>query len=140
MNTQVEINHALPKIGKEILNKLTMKQISIEEFNKECAYWMIDTLKEMNYKPNPTEPEIIRNYEIEKDRDPKYAVANTFWNRDDVKDYMKQKSLVYNLNYANWYWIKFIKRWLPAEDLPNQNKVSQIMKSYSIRNNWTPSS
>ena len=127
---ETKINLQLPIIGKELLSKINSRQITIPEFDKECAYWMMGDISTMSYKDDVHKPDIIVNYEGERDRDPKYQVAPSFWSRPDVKDYMAQKRSLLSQNHANWHWLHFIKKHIPKEDMINHRKIAMAIASY----------
>ena len=130
---ETKINLQLPIIGKELLKKLSSKQINEAEFDKECAYWMTGDISAMYYKETH-KPDIITNYEYERGKDPHYEVAPSFWHRDDVRDYLLRSHKVESENFANWYWLKFMKRWIPKEDVVNQGRIARAIASYPRHN------
>lgn len=128
METKIDLQ--LPIIGKELLSRLRAGRITMDDFNKECAFWMMGDISSMFYKEIMDKPDIIRNYEAERSRDPKYEVAASFWQRDDVRDYMFCSRKVMAENYANWHWLLFMRRWMPKEDTINCAKIARAITSY----------
>ena len=131
METNLKTNPQLPIIGKELLKKLDSKQITMADFNKECAYWMMGDVSTMFYKAdNVHKPDILVQYEEDKSRDPKHQVASSFWQRTDVREYTALTHTIRSGNHSNWYWLHFMKKYIDPKDNINQAKIARAMASY----------
>ena len=85
------------KYKNSLLGKFHSKQITLDELNKECAYWYLDCFEEISIKAYPTQPNRYRDY-VSMDYDEKKEVPRTFWLLNDIKDYLDQKFLIKNEN------------------------------------------
>jgi hypothetical protein len=141
METNVKTNPALPALGKELLRRVSSKEITMQDFNKECAYWMMGDISTMFYKGDIDKPSIISEYEEEKKRDYKYQVSSEFWNKQEVREYLVHSRGIHSSNHANWYWLHFIKNHIPVADTINQGKIARAMASYKhdgyvVKDDW----
>jgi len=142
METNVHTNPQLPVIGRELLRKLDKREITMPDFNKECAYWMMGDISTMYYKQdNVHKPDILVQYEEDKSRDPKHQVASTFWQRPDVREYTALTHALRSGNHSNWYWLHYMKKWIPKEDIINHGKIARAMASYKndgfvVKEDW----
>ena len=131
MNTNVCNNPQLPIIGKELLRKVAGGEITMQEFDKECAYWMMGDISTMFHKYDRIDkPDVIKDYEANRARDINYRVEASFWQRDDVRAYTDQSHKVININRANWYWLHFMQKHIMSGDTINQAKISRAIESY----------
>jgi hypothetical protein len=55
IDTKIQTNPQLPLIGKELLSRVRSGQITMADFSKECAYWMMGDISTMFYKNNDVE-------------------------------------------------------------------------------------
>jgi len=131
MKTDLHTNPQLPQIGKELLRKLYSKEITLTDFNKECAYWMTGDISTMYYKHDMTEkPKALQEYEEKLQNDSTYSLPSTFWNRADIREYSLRSAHAKNENHANWFWLHFIKKYIPLEDKINHVKIARAIESY----------
>ena len=130
METYIEINTELPKIGRALLERLWIKKLTMPEFDKECAYWMVSFLEEHHKHPEPSAPEEIINYRRRKALDLEYKLSNEFWNSPNIADYIKQCRHVFAMNKSNFDWLCYIKQHIPKEDIINHSKIQNILNEY----------
>ena len=135
MNLKIDIN--LPVFGKALLNRLETKQITMDEFDLECAYWLAtfldldkDGMNELQWKPYPTEPEEVKVYYQKRAKDPKYTLPNSFWQQSYIVNWSNQSSGIAARNNSNWYWLNFLKNHIPQEDLVIHSKINETMRSF----------
>lgn len=121
------------KIANSYLKRLSSGEITLEEFEKEIAYWFIEFLDRINYKSLPTESNEVMQYEEELKRQ-KRGIKRIRSNFDEaefaekamkkeVELYYEDRNRIKNINNSNLYWLEEVKRLLPQGDTVNWNKV-----------------
>lgn len=121
-------NPRLPKLGKELLNKLP--QIGMREFDKECAYWMLETLNDMAYKPPINPPEEILEYRRRRGENEDYSLSRDFWTQPHIVEYKRSCDSVFCENRSNWNWLCWMEKIIPQEDELNQVKIRYAKSTY----------
>lgn len=128
MNVDVDLN--LPKTGREYLRKLRAKEITIQEFDEQIAYWTIQHIDSMRWKPSPSMPAEVAEYMSNKQRDSKYTVSDSFWQQDHIKAWRATDVHIRCENSGNWHWLQELKRCIPKADVPAHSKIAKVMASY----------
>ena len=105
-----------------LLERFNTGKINMEELDRECAYWFVETLETISRKPDPTKPHRLAEYE-EMDYSDKKEVPLAFWHIFEIKDFMEKREMVRNENKANIYWCEYWTTKLPEEDFVNRQKL-----------------
>lgn len=96
----------------------------IEEVNRESAYWLLDSFKEIFVRPEPTTPKRYADYlampEFEQRETPK-----AFWLIPEVKTFLAICTTIKNERESHLKTLKEFKEYLPEEDLLNRSKYEQ---------------
>lgn len=126
----MNVDIKLPKIGKDLLDKLQSKAITMGEFEKETAYWMIESLNECKWKPYPTLPTELLDFYKRKKYDKKVQMDDAFWQQDHIRQYVASNGRIKAENGANKYWLKWMQTIIPKEDTVNHKKISDILCTF----------
>ena len=129
MDTNITRDLKLPEIGKGFLNQLKAG-LSMLDFQKECAYWLLKYIEELRWRPSPSKPEAIVIYEQRVSEDPKYSLPNAFWQQDYIRTYCKSKNEIFCENKSNWWWLLFLKKYILPGDIHGHVKISEMMRIY----------
>jgi len=132
LNAEVKIDPTLPKIGKELLRKVMSKEITMQEFDVECAHWLLDTIKDMVWKPMPSAPIEVREYVENKRKDKDYKVSQEFWHIPSVQSYFAQVSAVGSCNRSNTQWLQFMSKNIDKKNIPAHEKINNLLEKYRI--------
>ena len=102
----------------------------MEEFNRECAYWMTQNLSDHTFTPYPEEPLEILRYLENKRKDLKFEMANGFWRQFSIVEYFKEWSHAFTKNNSNLHWLKFMKKHIPVNDKINHRRIDSILATH----------
>jgi hypothetical protein len=126
-------HHELARIANSYIRRLAVGEISLKQFETDIAYWFIDFIDRINYKPLPTETNQVNQYEEELKRQKRgIKRIRTSFDEDEfaektmkkeVELYYEERNKIKNINNSNLYWLEEVKRLLPKEDNLNRNKV-----------------
>lgn len=122
----------LPIMGKELLRKLQNKEITVQEFDKEIAYWLISYVQDMFYKHTIEQPPEIRDYYERRRLDFDFTLPQSFWNQPHIREWLAKDHLVRSENLSNRYWLNKLLKDLPAEDGPNRAKITRALSSFPM--------
>ena len=121
------IDKNLPKIGKELLRKLEAGEMTVDEFDREISYWMIQSIRQLVFEPEPAPPHDLVELSARKDA----RIAPEFWLQPHIREYNAERSGVIARNRGNWYWLCSIKRAIPKDDDPAHRKIRAVMDTYT---------
>jgi hypothetical protein len=130
METMLLKDTALPKIGKAILSKQRSGQITMDEFDYECAAWLMSYIEDMRWRVAPSEPEEIRQYNEKRNTENGFTLPPSFWQQQHIREWMATDRSVHSQNKSNWHWLHFLKKHIPGKDVEAHVKISKTMATY----------
>jgi hypothetical protein len=116
------------EIKNSLLTKLEHKEITMAEFNKDCAYWLIKCPK-LNPLSLPTRPQEMLEYDTWTPTEKKNT-SEKFWREPRVFAYLEQKQSIINKNKGMLYKLKEFKEYLPIEDTSTRAKYDEVINEY----------
>jgi len=120
-------------MAKSLLNQLQTRQITIEEFLKECGYWALrDDFDELRVIPLPTPPNTAAYQEyVSLPLQRRQRLDASFFQKNfEINEYYKQRFMVIHKNKATMGWLEEIAKYIPEEDYPNQGKIRERLLSF----------
>ena len=119
-----------PKIGKELLRQLAAKEITIADFDRECAYWEFKSIDELPWKPYPEQPKELSDY-YEKVRNNKdYKVGAAFWQQAHIQEHTAKCVEIKCQNKGNIHWLCYMKKYIPDDDISYQVRIEKAINTY----------
>ena len=109
---------------KQLLEQHAKGQITLEELNKECAYWYLDCFSELHKKPLPSIPQKYQEY-LNSTYSGNKEYHNNFWLMEDVKGYLDQKELIENENKSVLIHLRNYIKQIPREDFLSISKFNE---------------
>jgi hypothetical protein len=94
---------------KKLVKKLECKELTLSEFEKECARWTIETLDSYAYQPLPVKSQLIEAYEHSYDKE------EFLKKRPEVIAFWEKTSRINWENWAQLEWLKHCKEVLKDE-------------------------
>lgn len=113
----------------QLLSDYASKKITMEELDRECAYWYLDCFEEIYPKPLPTPPNRYREYQ-EMDIMEKREIPNSFWLIPEIKNYIDQKTFIKEENKANLLNLKKFLAHIPQQDFTARNSFEQKIREF----------
>jgi len=123
----------LATIANNYIKRLTSGEIDLKQFEIDIAYWYMDFIDRVSYKPLPTESNEVMQYEEELKRQKRgiKRIRTSFDEAEfaekamkkEVELYYEERNRIKNVNKSNVYWLEEVKKLLPEGDSLNRNKV-----------------
>lgn len=133
MNTPIDLQS--PKLGKELLRKLSSKEITMEEFDKETAYWVLEHIEALRWKPAPSQPGEVADYNRRRSTNKDFTLPKEFWQQQHIRAWLATDTHIVCENRSSWYWLQFLKNHIPPQDGTAHIKISKMMSSYPRHDN-----
>lgn len=133
------------KIANDYLKRLSSGEITLEEFEKEIAYWFVtDYLNKLHYKPLPTKPNNVVSFEEDLNREKKKhrRIGVSKFDEDeftekamtrDITNYYDDRNEIENINNSNLKWLIQLKSIIPAGDLITREKLTVKINEFRQR-------
>lgn len=125
---------AFSGVAVSLNNRLDTKQITLQDFLRECAFWALkDGFDELRIYPFPTPPrtEAFNEYErLSPDRKKKVD-PDVFRKNLEILAYYTQVKFVENRNKDTLKWLKDILSYLPEDDFVSRKKVEDRILEFT---------
>ena len=122
----------LPDLGlsaksKALLKQLHDKELTLNDFLMECAYWALrDGFNDLRPRPLPTRPDKVVEIErMGRDEMAKIDFIKLNEKFPEVKKYYADRSMVINENGARLGWLKEMLEYIPEQDLTAREQIEQ---------------
>ena len=112
--------------GRELLRQLANKEITMDEFNKECAYWLISCAKEIQPRMLPTRPRELIEYD-NLDIKERSKIGVEFWKQPRIKEYLDEIQMVKAYNKGLLDKLREFKEYIPEEDFVTRKKYDEVI-------------
>ena len=117
---------------KQLLADYASKTITLDELNKECAYWYLDCFDEIHPKPYPSAPRDYQDYKS-MSYEKRQKMSNEFWQSPTIKTYIEIKEQIKNENEAHVHNLKERIKNIPLEDFVSRSKFSQKIQEFESK-------
>lgn len=121
-------------LGKRLLDDLSKKKLTMEEFENEVAYLAWDCgFDELRYKPYPSEPIKLKEYKELSYKDRK-KVSEGFWRTPELTAYNKEYGAIEAHNCGVCSWLLELKgRFTRLKDTMRANVCDERLKAFPDR-------
>lgn len=116
----------------DLLKQHREGKISLEELQKECAYWFVDCIEEMKPRPEPTRPRDFEEY-ASMPFEKRAKISSEFWQQPQIKGYLEIREQIKNENNANMFWIKEHIKHIPEEDFVSRNALRNKLTEFELK-------
>lgn len=127
------------KYKNDLLIKLATNQITMNDLDREVAYWYSDCFSEIHVLQDPTPPPRFAEYEVMTTSEKK-DISTAFWQKEDVKAFLDQRDSVRNRNRTELIRLREFKACIPQEDTVTHQKFQEKINDFLSRNfnpqNW----
>ena len=114
---------------KQMVTDFQTNKITMEELEKECAYWFLDCFLEIRVRPMPSMPPDLAEYYAMPQRE-KNKTSAEFWKLNHIKNYMDQASAVSSENKARLIQLTEFKELIPQEDAVNRDRYQDKINEF----------
>jgi len=116
----------LPALSKNLLGRLIVKELNLDQFLRECAYWAIkdgfDDLRPRHYPTKPTKALELENMPLQQRLHLDYY--KLYMEFPQIRTYYEQTFFIRNHNSGVLSWLHEIKSYLPEDDTIIHNRIN----------------
>ncbi len=120
-------------IANMLIRQLRTKEITLDEFLMQCAYWGVKTLDDIYFKSIPTRPLEVVDYEglsySKKNRLPK----EYYEDHPEVMGYYQDKDRIMRENKDNLWRLEAYKEHIPESDLKAHEKLDKRINDFRLK-------
>lgn len=133
MDTTTYGNVNFSGTAKSLLQRLNARDLSLEEFLRECAFWAIkDGFDELRVRPYPSKPqsEAFKDYYMLPPGRRAKVDTVTFLRNPEILSWFDQCRKIRNMNISCFNWLKELRNYIPADDLVCLEKISAKIQEF----------
>lgn len=118
-------NPQLPATAKDLLRRLKDKELTLDQFLSECAYWVLkDGFNQLFPKVSPEKPSEANELEnMPEHEQNKFNYLDYFNKNPKVRDYYEKKAESKNWNRGTEEWLEDMFKYIPEEDFVSRGKI-----------------
>ncbi|MFZ2602522.1 MAG: hypothetical protein WAX79_00775 [Candidatus Omnitrophota bacterium] len=132
-------NPALPATAKNLLARLRIKNLTLEQFLAECAYWVLkDGSDELRPKPYPTMPKIAADYASMPQEKKDKLGLEYFSDNPAINAYYSQYFMIYYKNKYTMDWLNDILSYIPDEDIISKEIIKNRIADFKYFDKHLP--
>jgi hypothetical protein len=130
-------NLELPAQSKRLLSSLQNREMTLDEFMVECAYWALkDGFDDLRPRPLPTKTGKVLEIEgFDMDTKAKFDYAKCYEKFPEVKKYYADRMTIINKNKSDLEWLEKIKGYIPEGDVSAREKIEQRILKFKYFGN-----
>ena len=127
----MDISKTLPdnERMKTLLKDLAENKMTMDELDKECAYWYISYYDILHPLPKIKKPIILEEYDTLNPED-KGKMSDKFWRQEIVMQYFKESTKVNNHNNSTLFNLKKFIHYIPEGDTITREKFKTLIREY----------
>lgn len=117
-----------------LLKQLKTKEITLEEYLMQCAYWGLKTLDDMYFKSLPSRPTVVVEYEQMPYSKKNRLTDEYYEDNPGVTRYYEEKDSVMRENKTSlWILQDVIKKHIPESDVKNHEKLDEKINDFKMK-------
>jgi hypothetical protein len=115
-----------------LLRQLKTKEITLEEFSMQCAYWGLKTLDDIYFRSLPGRPIAVVKYE-QLSYSKRKKLTEEYYEYPGVLRYYEEKDKVLRSNKDNLWRLQTYKKYIPESDVKNHEKLDKKILDFKMK-------
>jgi len=116
-----------------LLKQLRTKEITLDEFSTQCAYWGVKTMDDLYFKSLPSRPLEVVSYEQLSYSKRNKLTKEYYEDHPEVDRYYEDKDRVLRSNKESLRMLKMYKKYIPESDTVNHEKLDKAILDFELK-------
>jgi len=116
-----------------LLRQLKTKEITLDEFLMQCAYWGVRTIDDLYFKSMPSRPMAVVEYEGLSYSKRNKLNKEYYEDYPEVSRYYEDKNRIARINKSNLWRLKTYKKLIPESDTKAHEKLDKAINDFKIK-------
>ena len=116
-----------------LLRQLKTKEISLEEFLMQCAYWEVKTMGDIYFRSLPSRPMAVVEYESLSYSKRSRLTKEYYEDNPGVMRYYEDKDRVLRSNRDDLLRLKQYKKYIPESDIKNHERLDKVINDFKMK-------
>ena len=123
------------QIARTMFELLTKKKITLNEYLERCAYWGIKTLEDIYFRPLPSKPLKVINYEQLSYSKRQKLTYGFFVDHPGIMRYYEERDKIILENSNSLWRLRTYKKYIPESDLESHEKLDKKIIDFKMKIN-----
>lgn len=129
INLQGKYSHT----ANMLLRQLRTKEITLDEFEMQCAYWGVKTMDNLYFKSLPSRPMAVVEYEQLSYSKRSKLNKEYYEDNPEVSRYYEDRERVARSNKESLRMLKMYKKYIPESDIENHEKLDKAILDFEVK-------
>lgn len=129
INLQGKYSHT----ANMLLKQLRTKEITLNEFLMQSAYWGVKTMDSVYFRSLPTKPLEVVEYEQLSYSKRTRLTKEYYEDNPGVLKYYEDKDRILRNNKDNLWGLKEYKKYIPESDVKSHEKFDERIQEFKIK-------
>jgi len=116
-----------------LLRQLKTKEITLEEFLMQCAYWGVKTLDDIYFRSLPSKPLSVFEYEQLSSYKRQKLTQEFFYDSPEIMEYYDEREQIIRINRTNLWKLRTYKKYIPESDAASHEKLNKKIMDFIIK-------
>jgi len=116
-----------------LLKQLHTKEITLKEFEIQCAYWGVKTMDDRYFKSMPSRPLEVVSYEQLSYSKRNKLTKEYYEDHPEVDRYYEDKDRVLRNNKESLRMLEMYKKYIPESDLKIHEKLDKKILDFKMK-------
>ncbi len=130
---EINLQGKYAHIANMMLKQLRTKEITLEEYLIQCAYWGLKTLDDIYFKSSPHKPLAVIEYEqlsySKRDR----LTKEYYKDNPGVMRYYEERDKVKRMNKVDLIHMEEYKEHIPESDIKAHEKLDKKINDFKMK-------
>lgn len=116
-----------------LIRQLRTKELTLDEFLIQCAYWGVKTLGDLYFRSLPTRPLEVVEYESLSYSKKSRLTKEYYEDNPGVMRYYEDKDRILRSNKDNLWRLQAYKEHIPESDVKSHGKLDKIINDFKLK-------
>lgn len=131
--TDITLQGKHAHIANMLLKQLRIKEITMDEFLMQCAYWGVKTIGDMYYRSLPSRPMEVVSYEGLSYSKRNRLTKEYYEDHPGVSHYYEDKERITRINRESLWKLRTYKKFIPESDTVTHEKLDKVILDFKIK-------
>jgi len=130
---EIKLQGKYASTANMLLKQLRTKEITLEEFSMQCAYWGVRTLDDIYFRHLPSKPLEVTEYEQLSNYKRQKLTQEFYVDNPGIMRYYDERRRVERINKTNLLSMETYKKYIPESDIKSHEKLDKKILDFKLK-------
>ena len=130
---EIKLQGKYASTANMLLKQLRTKEITLEEFSMQCAYWGVKTLDDIYFRHLPSRSlEVVEYEQLSKWKRQKLT-QEFYVDNPGIMKYYEERDTIMRINKTNLLDMETYKKYIPESDTKAHEKLDKKINDFKMK-------